>query len=152
MTSIRFLYAMMIASLLGLIGCGGDSAASPEVARERAIKQIGEVYRNSSRDAQKPPQSLADFKRYAQMAPAGYQAINDGSAIVFWDVALNDLSDAPSADSADEVLAYEKQVPTAGGMVLLKNRSVRTMTADQFQAAPKAGKTSSDTSGTGKSH
>ncbi|WP_168221819.1 hypothetical protein [Aquisphaera giovannonii] len=36
-----------------------------------------------------------------------------------------------------EVLAYGKDVPTAGGPVLLLNRSIRTMTREEFKAAPR---------------
>lgn len=136
---------------LGAIGCGEGSTTSPQAVKERPIKQVGDVYRNYLRDSHKPPTSTKDFNRYAQMAPAGCQAVRDGSVEVFWGVNLADLGDAPSSDSADEVLAYEKQVPSAGGMVLLKNRTVREMTAEEFKAAPKAGTvTSAATVATGK--
>ena len=39
-----------------------------------------------------------------------------------------------------EVLAYEKQVPDSGGNVLMLDRSVKKMTADEFKSAKKAGK------------
>ena len=40
----------------------------------------------------------------------------------------------------EAVVAYEKQVPTDGGYVLLSAGSVKKMTAEEFAAAPKAGK------------
>jgi hypothetical protein len=146
----RFRTTTVIAAIaLGAIGCDASTATSPQTVKERPIKQVGEVYRNYLRDTHKPPMSAKDFNRYAQMAPAGCQAVRDGSVKVFWGVALSDLSDAPSSDSADEVLAYEKQVPTEGGTVLMKNRTVRTMTAEEFKAAAKpAGATTEEVAAT----
>jgi hypothetical protein len=38
------------------------------------------------------------------------------------------------------VLAYETEVPEKGGAVLMQDGTVKTMTADEFKSAPKAGK------------
>ena len=40
-----------------------------------------------------------------------------------------------SPDAAAKVLAYEKDVPQQGGLVLMGNRTVKQMTAQEFQAA-----------------
>jgi hypothetical protein len=69
------------------------------------------------------------------MSPAAYNAVNEGDVGVIWDVKLADTSPEGSTDSADEVLAFEKQVPTEGGEVLMKNRTVKKMTADELKAA-----------------
>lgn len=148
---IRFgTMGLIAAAALGSIGCDGNTAATPAAIKEQSIKQVGDVYRNFIRDNHKPPTSVKDFNRYAQMAPAGCKAIRDGAVEVYWGVNLSDLSDAPSSDSAEEVLAFEKQVPTEGGTVLLKNRSVRAMTPDEFKAAPKAGTVTSAATPAGK--
>ena len=39
-----------------------------------------------------------------------------------------------------EIVAHEKNAPAEGGYVLLQDGSVKTMTAAEFAAAPKAGK------------
>jgi hypothetical protein len=36
------------------------------------------------------------------------------------------------------VLAYEKNVPNEGGRVLLLNRTIKTMTPEEFKAATRA--------------
>ena len=121
------------------MGCGGEKAPlSTAEINDRSIKQVGQIYANFTKDAHKPPVGVKDFKRYAQMAPGAYNAVNSGDVDVIWGVKLEDLSEEGSKDSADEVLAYEKQVPKEGGLVLMKNRTVRKMTADEFKAAPKA--------------
>ena len=40
--------------------------------------------------------------------------------------------------SSNTVLGYEKDVPEKGGAVAMGDGSVKTMTAEQFKAAPKA--------------
>jgi hypothetical protein len=52
--------------------------------------------------------------------------------------------------SGDIVLAYEKKVPQEGGKVLMLNRTIKTMTADAFKSAPKAGSPESPASSLAK--
>ncbi len=59
--------------------------------------------------------------------------------IAFYQAQLPDLSEGPGKGPDDVVLAYEKNVPTEGGLVLMLNRSVKKLTADEFKAARKAG-------------
>ncbi len=124
---------------LSAIGCGEANPPMTDTAiKDRSIKQVGQIYVNFIRDNHKPPKNVADFKRYAQMAPGAYQAVSSGDVKVIWGVKLDDLTEEGTNDSAAEVLAYDKEAPTEGGNVLLKNRTVRRMTADEFKAAPQA--------------
>lgn len=61
--------------------------------------------------------------------------IQNGDYIVYWRVGLSD-----TAPGANAILAYEKKTPTEGGAVLLRNGTVKEMTAAEFQAALKAGR------------
>ena len=45
-----------------------------------------------------------------------------------------------TAGTSSTVLAYEKDVPTKGGQVAMADGQVKTMSADQFAKATKAGK------------
>jgi len=125
--------------VLGLAGCGSDnSEAAKAEALVRPVQDVGELYRMYITDHKKPPTKPEDFRRYQEANPDGYRQVKDGDVVVIWGVALTDLSPEDSKDSADEVLAYEKKVPTEGGTVLMKNRTIQHMNADQFKAAPKA--------------
>lgn len=53
---------------------------------------------------------------------------------------LPDTKEEPGQSTAPEILAYGKEVPESGGYVLLLDRTVKKMTAEEFRAAPKAGK------------
>jgi hypothetical protein len=129
------------AALLIFTGCGGGNAPqSAADIQERSIKQVGQLYANFVRDNQKPPSGIKDLARYAAIAPNAFNAVKNGDVEVIWDIKLADPSAEGTGDSADEVLAFEKQVPTEGGEVLMKNRTVKKMTADEFKAAKKASK------------
>ena len=47
-----------------------------------------------------------------------------------------DLRQLP--DPGQKVLAYEKDVPQKGGAVVMADGTVKAMTPEEFQAAPKA--------------
>ena len=59
-----------------------------------------------------------------------------GAALVVWGARMGGEGQAGS----DEVIAYEKKTPAEGGMVLLQNGKVKTMSSGEFDAAPKAKK------------
>lgn len=130
--------ATLAVAALMIVGCGSPQAEnSPEVFENHALGEVADMYDVYIQAKSKPPKNL---KELHAMFSEGYSStleqIRTGQIIVFWDVALNPDR---SADSADEVLAYFKDVPENGGFVLMKNRSVNKMTPEQFQAAPKAG-------------
>ena len=61
-------------------------------------------------------------------------AIKSGELVVQWGAPLS-----PQGEPADAVLAYGKTVPEQGGPVLLQDGwAIKSMTADEFRAAPKA--------------
>src|SRR5690606_17082612 len=95
-----------------------------------------DMYELYTKANKKAPKSLRDFNLFSDGSPTGFSAIKQGNVVVIWDV---DLNPEREADSPDEVLAFAKEVPETGGAVLMKNRSIKTMTAEEFQAAPKAG-------------
>ncbi len=70
---------------------------------------------------------LADLKREM---PQVYQAIRDGAYVVSWGVPY----------SAETIVAYERDAPSKGGVVLTGDGSVRVLSADAFQTAAKGGK------------
>jgi hypothetical protein len=130
--------ALLVAGIAS--GCGGDpNKTAEEIALVRPVQDVGELYRMFMLDRKKPPAGVADFLPLQEAHPDACRAVKDGSVVVVWGVNLTDLAQEESKDSHDEVLAYEKKVPDEGGTVLMKDRTIRRMTADEFRAAPKAG-------------
>ena len=122
-------------------GSGGSVENSPEVFQNAALSDVGSLYESYVMDANKPPTRLTDFARYEQGMPTGYRELQSGNLVVYWGATL-------SSDGA-QVLAYEKAVPSTGGLVLMSDgRTIQKMTPEQFQTAPKAGTTDSASDGT----
>jgi hypothetical protein len=136
----RFACALVLAGTSALVGWGcGVQANVPQPDRNLALQDVADLYRLYVETNKKPPQNVQDFARYEQGMPSGYWAIKRGNVVVQWGANLSDTSGlVSSSDSADEVLAYEKNVPTEGGDVLMKNRTIKRMTADEFKSATKA--------------
>ena len=136
----------ILAFSLCTAGCGGpvDQPVTKEDMTLTKLSDVGELYRFYTQEKKKPPKSEADFAPLGMMSPMGLNAIRTGEIVVRFGAALPDTGEEPGKGPGDEVLAYEKQVPATGGKVLMLNRTVRAMTAEEFKAAKLAGTTSSD--------
>jgi hypothetical protein len=133
---------------LGLLaaGCGGpaNQPLTKEGEGALALNDVGELYRVYTVQNKKPPAKLADFVPMEPMSPMGVRAIESGDVIVRFGATMTATEEGPARSSSDEVLAFEKTVPDAGGQVLMLDRTVRTMTPDEFKAAKLAGTSSSE--------
>jgi hypothetical protein len=115
-------------------GCGskGGDANDPDVMRRRAdLSDIFDMYTMFIKRNQKPPQRVADLaqKNNQTLTPMAAQGLQSEEYVVIWG--------AEVTGKENSVLAYHKSVPAEGGMVLLRNGTIKHMTADEFKAAPK---------------
>lgn len=136
------LFATLTISLGLAAGCAEPTGEAVTEANraEVALNDVGQLYRQYTFDKKKPPTSLADFGPYELMAPLGLQALHDGDVVARAGVVIQDVEEGPATkDPADAVIAYAKEVPTSGGPVLMHNRTIRQMTADEFKSAKMAG-------------
>jgi hypothetical protein len=108
-----------------------------------ALSDVGELYRLYQQEKKKPPAKAADLTKMEMVAPSGAIAIKTGEVVVRLGATLPSIEEGPPSGSSDEVLAYYKDVPQSGGQVLMLNRTVKTMTAEEFKAAKLAGTSSS---------
>jgi hypothetical protein len=119
-------------------GCS-DSAvvrSTDEVAQAN-LTDAGELYRHYQFTKKKPPQKFADLSTLRGLGGNGYEWIRTGKIVLLYGATLPDLDEEPGKVESNEVLAYESQVPESGGYVLMLNRTIKKMTADEFKAAPK---------------
>lgn len=126
-------------------GCGRRDNTPPtaDVMRERNLMEVGELLRVYQAEKSKPPTSLAELQvlpAVEMIASMGLEMLKNGEIVTRWEAKLPDTGEEPGTTPDQEVLAYYREVPEQGGLVLLLNRNVQTMTAEEFQAAPKAGK------------
>lgn len=81
--------------------------------------------------------NTAELAHYEHGHPLGYQAVKAGEIVVVPGATMPGEGDKGGTTA---IVAYEKDVPTQGGHVLLNNGTVKRMTADEFRTAPKMGK------------
>ncbi|WP_152052629.1 hypothetical protein [Tautonia marina] len=131
------------AVIVTLPGCGdGNTPATEEQFRDTNLLDVGELLRMYQIEKGEPPQSFADVQAVPSLemaAPMGFERIRSGEFIVRWGATLPDTGEEIGTTDDSAILAYVKEAPEQGGSVLLLNRTLTTMTADEFAAAPKAG-------------
>lgn len=127
---------------LAPVGCGGSAnqPVTQEQMETNTLSDVGEMYRLYQQDKGKAPQKLADFAPMEPMSPSGYNALKQGTVVVRYGATMPDTLEGPSKTTSNEVLAYYKEVPEKGGAVMMLDRSIKNMTVEEFNAAPKAGK------------
>ncbi len=136
----KLMFAACCLSLLAP-GCGGSiRTVTPDEGRESVLTQVGSMYLAYQISKNAPPQKLTDLNSVRAVSGNGYEAVRSGEVVLRYGATLPDTKEEPGGSPSDEILAYEKQVPESGGKVLLLNRTVKTMTADEFKSAKKAGK------------
>jgi hypothetical protein len=120
----------ILALLVVLAGCSsrlGEERNSPAFNNDLLHAAAG--------TASKVPAKLADLERGRKLAPHGYEAVKSGNVVVLWGAPLKGEEDVGKDEA---VIAYEKNVPTEGGYVLLSAGTIKKMTAAEFQSALKA--------------
>ncbi len=122
-------------------GCGGEGSRVSGTPDENLfLESFAEDYRMYSISKKQPPRKMDDMKILQTMASPAMAEVRNGNILVEWGATLPDTKEEPGQSTAPEVLAYGKEVPEKGGYVLHLDRTVTRMTAEEFKAAPKAGK------------
>ncbi|WP_165066637.1 hypothetical protein [Paludisphaera rhizosphaerae] len=135
-TRIRTILVVLAPALL--IGCGQEnSAPTPDRADEIRLQQVGSTLRDFQLNKGRAPKSLKDLLS-SPGESGGADLIASGEVVVNYNATLPDTNEAPGGSPNEDVLAYGKDVPSKGGPVLLLNRTIRPMTADEFKAASPA--------------
>ena len=132
---IRTILALHVALL---IGCGQEkSPPTPDRADEMRLGQVGSTLRDFQLNKGRAPKTLKDLLS-SPGESGGADLVASGEVVIIYNVPLPDTNEATGGSPNQEVLAYGKDVPSKGGPVLLLNRTIRPMTAEEFKAAPKA--------------
>jgi hypothetical protein len=122
--------ALLAGCSAGPSGGGGDAAAAPP-----ALQEVNDLLHAAG--AARPPTNLADLNRYKGKFLRGYEAVKSGEIVVLWGTPVQGEGEV---GQNEQVMAYEKDVPTSGGYVLMSAGTIKKMSASEFNAAPKAGK------------
>jgi hypothetical protein len=117
-----------------IVGCSkGLDADNPE---ENELREVWNLYRGGPKAMlARPPGKLEEVRNQRTLYPRGYSAIEKGAIVVAWGTDLKQIQNPEST-----ILAHEKQTPTDGGQVLMADGTIKDMSAQEFQAAPKGKK------------
>lgn len=121
-------------------GCLAKVQQAAERARQsNDLKQLVILYHNFNDSKNRAPASADELMSLAAdpQEKSVVQAAKDGKYVVIWGANLGDMAKG-GAGMSQTVLAYEKDAPTAGGLVAMADTTVNNMTAAEFQAATKA--------------
>jgi hypothetical protein len=126
---------------LTLAGCSSDAPSPSDQQgppKDLMLVQVGGLVSSAASENRRAPQSLAEVAKFESTYPLGYAAVKSGDVVVIWGASVAAEGDVAAGRAGTNVIAYEKQTPTEGGLVLLENGNVKKMSADEFKAAPKA--------------
>jgi hypothetical protein len=116
-----------------LAGCAGEPPPPPPPSAEEGMKELVEVYRYIEYSKLPLPRKPEDFNDYWDSMPSAFERIKQGDYVVVYGVGRS-----TAAGAANQILVYEKKAPTDGGVVLLRDGTIKQMTATEFAAALKA--------------
>lgn len=132
---LRGVWAAVLCFALGVgsLGCGGsgDKNAPMDPTGKDRMNEIVQMLKIVEEDKKKPPAKAADLDAVEPLIPMAVQQLRSGDIVYFWGKGLAE---------GNAILAHEKKAATDGGWVLLQDGTVKQLSADQFKAAPKAGK------------
>lgn len=131
MRSPRVIVFAVLSALLSACGEERPPAVDSSNAEALALVELGEMYMMHSKRTSKPPDSGKPLMKYMMGFSHGSMAIQNKTVGVYWG--------APVEKGSTAVLAYDAETPKTGGSVLLQDgQTVKNMTPEEFNVAPKA--------------
>jgi hypothetical protein len=113
------------------------AGAAPGDARTtNDLKQIGLAYHSCIDATNKAPAKAEDLAPFFENNKRLLALLKNEDIVFFYNVTLLQMP----AGSSNTVLAYVKDVPDKGGLVLMGDVSVKKMSAEEFKKANLAGK------------
>jgi hypothetical protein len=96
------------------------------------LRGFGQIYTQYCLTNGRPPMKLEDMEDLMREAAQVQRMIQSGEYVVNWGL--------DPQGNANSVLAYQKDVPMKGGVVVLGDGSVHNMSLQEFQSANKGGR------------
>jgi hypothetical protein len=125
---------LCISVLLLLVPVANAAPLDAKLAND--LKQIGLAYHTYLADTNKAPAKAKDLASYLDNDKRILGLLDNEDVVFFFNVTTTQMRSGTSKT----VLAYEKDVPSKGGVVLMGDGSVKTMPPEEFRKATLAGK------------
>jgi len=130
---------LVILFVAATVGCGEPSKRDPNVnygpSNKDMLIDFGAMLKAYIKENKKAPLRVADFDRYAPAFTGAEEGLRTKTVVYQWGQPIS-----TDTNAASTVLAYEKDAEASGGWGLVQDGNVKKMSADEFKAAPKAGK------------
>lgn len=132
MRSFRWTPAVLAWFVFWVVGCDSRPTLPDSLPKdpEGGLKQIGETYKYLADQKLRVPTKLTDLDEYSGNLEAALPLLSSGDLVLFYGI--------PYSAGSKDILAYEKDASSAGGWVLLRNGTVKKLTAEEFKSSPKA--------------
>jgi hypothetical protein len=115
-----------------LAGCGSSLSTAPPSEEETtrgALVGLGTLLRASAEEKKRPPANLNELEPYSGGFVFATSAIQQKKIVYVWGAGMG---------GGTAIVGYDANAPTAGGLVLLQDGTVKRMSASEFASAPKA--------------
>ena len=124
-------------------GCGSspEKAAAETSSEAQGLKQLGVMYKIVTERLKRPPKDIGELRSAESQVPGGFSGIGESNVAIYFGVALPEPDAESAAGASETILAYDRMAPRQGGYALFLDGSVRRLSAEEFNAAKKAGTT-----------
>jgi hypothetical protein len=113
-------------------GCGTSVEHREELA-QTGLKEIAKLLKDYGQQKKRAPEKLADLQPLSPLYPGALKALETSEVVLIYGA-----RPATTPNGAKTIVAYEKKAPREGGLVLLLDGTIRHMSVDEFNNAPKA--------------
>lgn len=130
------LMGMIFGALLVIapLACGGAPKGGDMGQAPAELREVNELLRQAGSATNKAPAKISDLERFKDNFVLGHGALKAGKVVVFWGTPFAGEGDVGKNEAP---LAYEKEVPTAGGYMLFSAGSIKKISPDEFKALKK---------------
>jgi hypothetical protein len=122
--------------LCSVVASAATAAPGADARTVNDLKQIGLAYYNCIDATNKPPAKAKDLAPYFENDKRILALLEKEDIVFFYNVGIAQMT----AGTSNTILAFEKDVPTKGGLVLMGDGSVKKVSAVEFKNATLAGK------------
>lgn len=141
MVAVRIPVFLALCACLAGAGCNKLRNTALKQVKVNDLVTVGQLYGKYYEDKGYAPQSADDLFTLARGNPQAEEAlqkVRDGEYVFYWGANLKAISRTRSGFTST-VLGYEKDAPTAGGVVVMAEYTAQEMAPPVFAKAAKAG-------------